>query len=713
MKNSYFAILSLATAFTTSAQNDLSKAIVKNVTDTYFGTTVNDPYRWMENVKDDETAKWIKSQSDYAHQYLQKLPYRTDFINRFQALSDAGDMIYELKKRGNSYFYLKMGRGANNAKVYMREGKSGTEKLLIDPEKFTDNGKQASVNAFSVSPDGKYISFLVAIGGGEYGDIRVIETATGKVTNDVITDTRWESGTWLPDSKSFSYNRLQKLASDAPQTERIKKITAYQHVLGTAHSKDRPLFGYNINPDIAIDPRMIAFTNFLEGQQYAFGTLNDGVSQSSEFYLVPMSDLSKTKIPWKKMVKFDDNVKDIAIMGNYLYLLTYKDAPRFKVTRVKISDGNLKNQETVFAASDAVVENINTAKDGLYIGVLDGIGRKIYKIDYQNLKKTEVKSPFPGSVFVREAMPSRDGILMGLNSWTMSNAVLEYDPETAAVTDTQILKQIPVDMSDIEVTNAFAKSHDGTMIPLVILRKKGIPLDGKNLLLMNGYGAYGAENTSPFFDTYDLPWLEKGGIAVFAGIRGGGEYGEEWHMGGFQKTKPNTWKDFIACAEYLIANKYTSAEHLGIQGGSAGGILISNSIAERPDLFAAAIDNVGINNVLRYETTPNGPSNIGEFGSFTTEEGFRNLLAMDGYLKIKDGTKYPAVLLTHGINDPRVEPWLSAKMAARLQAASSSGKPVLLRIDYDAGHGLGSSRMQFIEERSETLAFLWKQLGGK
>jgi prolyl oligopeptidase len=207
-----------------------------------------------------------------------------------------------------------------------------------------------------------------------------------------------------------------------------------------------------------------------------------------------------------------------------------------------------------------------------------------------------------------------------------------------------------------------------------------------------------------------LPWLNRGGVVVRAGIRGGGEYGEEWHLAGKGATKPNTWKDFIACAEYLINEKYTSPQHLGIQGGSAGGILISNTIATRPELFGAAHIAVGLNDALRAETTSNGVPNIPEFGTFKTEEGFKSLLAMDGYLKIKDGVKYPAVILTHGINDPRVEPWMSAKMAARLQAATASGKPVVFRVDYDAGHGIGSTPKQRNEENADVYAFLFEQL---
>jgi prolyl oligopeptidase len=275
---------------------------------------------------------------------------------------------------------------------------------------------------------------------------------------------------------------------------------------------------------------------------------------------------------------------------------------------------------------------------------------------------------------------------------------------------TNLIPPSPIDMSGIEFVNSKAKSHDGTMIPLVIIYKKGLKRDGRAPVLMSGYGAYGVENTSPIFDTNALPWLERGGVFVWTGVRGGGEYGEEWHRAGFQKTKPNTWKDFIACAEYLIAEKYTSPAHLSIRGASAGGILISNAIAERPELFGAAINRVGLNNILRFETTSNGIPNIPEFGSFKTEEGFKNLLAMDGYHKIKDGVKYPAVLLTTGINDPRVDPWMSAKMAARLQAATSSGKPVLLRVDYDAGHGFGSTKEQRNKQLADEFSFLFRQL---
>ncbi|HEU0135793.1 MAG TPA: prolyl oligopeptidase family serine peptidase, partial [Flavobacterium sp.] len=316
-------------------------------------------------------------------------------------------------------------------------------------------------------------------------------------------------------------------------------------------------------------------------------------------------------------------------------------------------------------------------------------------------------------LYIRDSQPTRKGVQIGIHAWTRSNAVFEYDPNTKTLVDTKISGPTPVDMSGIEIKNVKVKSHDGVMLPLVILHKKSLQLDGTSALLMRGYGAYGINGTSPFFDSKDLPWLERGGIVAFAGVRGGGEYGEEWHLAGFQRTKPNTWKDFIACAEYLIEQKYTAPNHLGIHGGSAGGILISNAIAERPDLFSAAIINAGINNTLRYEAPENGMLNADELGSLATEAGFKARYAMDGYQKIRNGVTYPAVLLTHGVNDARVAPWMSSKMAARLQASTSSNKPVLLRMDFDNGQGPGSPRTLQNEELADTFAFLAEQLGMK
>jgi prolyl oligopeptidase len=298
-----------------------------------------------------------------------------------------------------------------------------------------------------------------------------------------------------------------------------------------------------------------------------------------------------------------------------------------------------------------------------------------------------------------------------MDSWTKAQTIYAYDPGTGQTTDTKLQPVGPFDSpADLEAVEVKAKSYDGTMVPLSIVYKKGTKLDGSNPTILDGYGAYGI-TTDPYFDPVFLAWYERGGILAFAHVRGGGEYGEEWHLAGKKLTKPNTWKDAIACAGYLIAEKYTSPAKLAIRGGSAGGVLVGRAITERPDLFAAAFDQVPMSDVVRVEFSPNGPPNIPEFGTVKEPDGFKALHEMSPYDHIKDGTAYPAVMVTTGWNDPRVASWQPGKMAARLRAATSSGKPVLLRVDYDAGHGIGSTKTQRDETYGDIVSFALWQFG--
>jgi prolyl oligopeptidase len=302
-------------------------------------------------------------------------------------------------------------------------------------------------------------------------------------------------------------------------------------------------------------------------------------------------------------------------------------------------------------------------------------------------------------------------VLIASASWTRGGGLHSFDPANKTLTDTGLRPRGKFDdVEGYESVEVQVPSHDGVLIPLSILHKKGIALDGSHPTLVNGYGAYGM-TMSVHFNPTNLAWLERGGVLAYAHVRGGGEFGKDWHRAGQKSTKPNTWKDFIACCEYLVQKGYTSPAKLAGVGGSAGGILIGRAVTERPDLFAAAILQVGCLDMLRMETTTNGVPNIPEFGTVTSKEGFDGLLAMSAYAHVVDGTKYPAVLLLHGINDPRVEPWMSAKMTARLQAATASGKPILFRVDYDAGHGIGSTREQHQQQLADQWAFLLWQMG--
>jgi prolyl oligopeptidase len=692
------------------AQTAPPEAEVREVVEDYFGRKITDPYRWMEDSKSAGMAAWMKGQSDYTRGYLDRLPLRGELLRRISELSDTGVRVRGVNRAGNTYFYYRIAPGENDPKLYVREGFTGTERLLIDPEKLSSEGKRYSIDSYNPSFDGKLVSYTISIGGSEMGEMRVIETATGRDLGDRIDRARFGAGAWLPDGKSFLYNRLQKLPEGAPATDLYQKSRVYWHVLGTNPDDDKSIFGYEVNPNIKMAPEPLPFAGIPRGSKYVFANVNSGVSPNSEYYVAPIDKLNQSPIPWRKIVGLDDEIGNLDIHGDDLYLLTYKNTPRYKILRMSLTNPDLSKAVTVFPAGEAVVTSLGAAKDGLYVQTLDGGSSRLWRVGYGGGAPQPVKLPYEGSAYVSYTDQESEGLMFSLNSWTRSNARFVYDPKTKTSTDAKFAPPIPIDMSSIETATVKVKSFDGAVVPMVILYKKGVKRDGSNPTLLNGYGAYGVTNIEPFFYTAGLAWLERGGILAFAGVRGGGEYGEEWHLAGKGPTKPNTWKDFIACAEYLVSEKYTSSAHLAGEGGSAGGILIGNAIATRPDLFGAAIDAVGVNNTLRAETTSNGVPNIPEYGSTKTEEGFKALLEMDAYGKIKKGVKYPAVMLTTGINDPRVEPWMSAKMAAALQASSASGKPVLLRVDYDAGHGIGSSKKQQNEELADIYAFLFQQL---
>jgi prolyl oligopeptidase len=419
--------------------------------------------------------------------------------------------------------------------------------------------------------------------------------------------------------------------------------------------------------------------------------------------------LNSPQIAWKKLFDVDDAVTRFDVYKDDIYLTTHKNSPRYEVTRTSLKNPDVAHATVVVPASQVVIQEADVASDGIYIRDLDGgIGRmRMLSFDgrIEPIPAGEGKSVEAISVTATEP-----GAMLHVVSWTTSPRWLEYDSKTRTAIDTGIQPPLPIDTSAYEAVEVKAKSVDGTMIPLSIIRAKNIKLDANRPTHLIGYGAYGISYDA-FFDPVWLAWLERGGVIAFAHVRGGGEYGEEWYRAGYKLTKQHTIDDFIASAQYLIENKYTSPQRLSGEGTSAGGILIGGAITQRPDLFAGALVRVGCSNALRMEFTPNGPPNIAEFGSVADPDGFKGLYAMDAYQHVKDGTAYPGVLLTAGINDPRVDPSQAAKMTARLQAATSSKKPVILRVDYDAGHGMGSTRAQHDLEFADEMSFLLWQDG--
>jgi prolyl oligopeptidase len=395
--------------------------------------------------------------------------------------------------------------------------------------------------------------------------------------------------------------------------------------------------------------------------------------------------------------------------GSDIWLLTERDAPRGRVVHVKAAAPAFSGAREVVPQGKALMRALFAARDAVYVQELDGGVGRLRKFSGRGGGGTvsSVKLPFEGALTFIFADPRRDGVIAALESWVRPEEIIKVLP-SGTTTPTAWVAKPPIDVSGFASEQVFATAKDGTRIPVSVVYKKGTPRDGSAPTMIDAYGSY-AVSSDPYFAPRFIAWIERGGVWATAHVRGGGEYGREWHEAGRLLNKPNTWRDLIAAAELLVEQRWTSPSKLSIRGGSAGGITVGRALTERPDLFSAVISQVGVSNPLRAEFSQNGPPNVPEFGSVETENGFKGLYEMDAYAHVKDGERYPAVMLTTGITDPRVDPYQAAKMTARLQAATSSGKPVLLRVDYQAGHGLGSTRTQRDIETGDLFAFaLWQ-----
>ena len=575
-----------------------------------------------------------------------------------------------------------------------------------------------SLDFYTPSQNGRYIAYGISPGGSENSVIHVMETATGKVLPDSISRAQFDAGDigWLPDNRSFFYNREQRLAPGQNPADKESDSKVYLHHLGDdPETQDTLALGKGINAAIPYEDADVPYLLTSPGAPgVMFAENYRGVQNEFAMWTAPVSSLNDgaAHIPWVKVCDFSDDVTGYDVHGGRIYLLSHKDAPHYQVLSVSLAAPDITHAKVVAAPDKiAVAEGIGAASDALYVHGRSGAAGYLARIPYDTGQAAPVRMPFTGALDPTLITDPRvPGALFITQSGNHYPVVLSYDSKTAKVADTKITSPDSADFSHTTQIETYAVAPDGTHVPLSILMPKGMKLDSSHPTLLMGYGSYGI-STDMGFGPFLLAWIEQGGVFAIAHVRGGGEEGQEWRLGGYKATKPNTWRDFNACAEYLARSKYTSPAKLGCLGFSAGGILISRAITERPDLWGGAIVGVGWSNMLRTEFSPNGPDNVPEFGSVTTEQGFHDLYAMDGFQHVHDGVHYPAVLLTTGINDPRVVSWEPAKMTARLQAATGSGKPVLLRVDYDAGHGFGTTKSQQEREIADSMAFLLWQFG--
>jgi prolyl oligopeptidase len=695
-----------------TATPGLPTAPLRNVPEVFFGTTVDDPYRDFENTKSPAVAAWMKAHSEHAGNTLQRIAGRATLRQKLEQFDGAATarVAGVVRLPGELYFYERRGASEDQFKLFMRQGLAGAEKLLFDPETLKKKtGKPHAINYFSPSPDGKRVAVGVSAAGSEDAAMRVLDTATLKQRGPEISRAQFGGISWSHDGRELYFHRMQALKKGAPPTDKYQRSSVVVMKPGGSEKSIRAVL--TAGRDLGIPATEFPLVEVQkQGRVVAFA--NDGVSPDFSAWHSTLDALRAGKPNWKKLVGREDGVTSLAVRGERVYALSFRDASRFKLLSGPLENFSPATAQLLIPESARVLTGMAAAADALYVEARDGNTKRLLRVDYaDNAAPKEVPLPLAGgftlgSGGVRQEMP---GALIELESWTRARQIHAVAAD-GTVTNTGLQPAGPFDApNDIVASEVLVKSHDGVMVPMSIISKKGVALNGSNPTLLYGYASYGITE-EPYFSISRLAWLDAGGVFAVANPRGSGVYGRQWHEDGKQASKPNTWRDFIACAEYLIAQKWTQPAKLGIWGGSAGGILVGRAMTERPDLFAAVVPDVGALDLVRAETTPNGVPNIPEFGTRKTEAGFRALLAMSTYHQINDGVNYPAVLLTHGVNDPRVEVWNSTKTAARLLAASKSGKPVLLRLDYDAGHGIGSTKAQTLDERADIFAFLFWQM---
>lgn len=690
-------------------------ARIDDVVDTHWGVEVSDPYRWMEDQNSEEVRNWFEQQGDYAARVLGDLPMREGLLERLTELDQGAPYsTYGVRQLANGdVFYMRRNAGESLAKLYHQPSGAEQGTVLVDPELLgDDDDSHSSIEVYMPSWDGRYVTYGVAQGGSEQTTYYVIDLVSSETLADTLTniETAYNRPQWSLDGKGFYYSRRRDLPADAPETEVYKQTAVRYHVVGTDPNDDVTIAAYGVSDRLPLLDTDFPSIVITPNSDHAVLKVKHGDNNEISLFTAPRASLLSGNIPWVQICAESDLVADFAVEGDDIYLITAMDAPRFKLVATSLANPSMGAAREVIAAGERVIEGVVSAADALYVSAKqDGINQILRITDGADV--TVLETPRQGAAYISSVSPQVSGIMAYETTWIQGGVRYNYDPATNTFIDNGMVPKGKFDnLEGYLAEEVLVTSHDGVKVPLSILRRADIKLDGTNPTIVYGYGSYGfSQDVS--FSPIRLGWIEQGGIFAIAHVRGGGEYGQAWHYAGRMQNKPNTWKDLIAAAEYLVDKGYTSPAHMAPMGGSAGGILAGRSMTERPDLFGAAVMQVGMLDAIRAETTTNGVPNIKEFGTVTDKAGFEGLLAMSAYHHVKEGVQYPAALLTHGFNDPRVNPWMSGKMAARLQAVNDSGAPVLMRVDFDAGHGIGSTREQVLAQYADIYSFLFWQLG--
>jgi len=677
------------------------------VIDTYHGVEVRDDYQWLENKSDQAVKEWIDKENAATRAFLDKLPDRAAIEQRLTALYAKSSPAYgSLVSRPGILFALKFQPPKQQPMLVTLHSadEPKSEKVLLDPNVLDPSGATA-MDWFVPSQDGKVVAVSISKGGSEEGTLHFYRTADGTALPDSIEGVQYPtaggSAAWNADGSGIFYTRFPR-KGERPDADLHFYQQVFFHKLGTPESEDT----YSLGKDF---PRIaeISLASSHDGR-YILAAVANGDGGDYAHYILDES----AKPEWQQITHFLDAIKSIAMgWDDALYLLSRQDAPRGKILRLSPGVTDLKDAKVVVPESEAVIEGGAPSKEYLYVEDLVGGPTRLRRFGLEG--GGEIVIPTPPVSTVQQVLPLESGQMLFRNtSFLEPYAWFLYDPVTGNARKTALFGTSPVNFKDCEVVREFGVSRDGTRVPISILRRKDCKLDGSNPTLLYGYGGYGI-SLSPSYDFTRRLWMDRGGVYAVANIRGGGEFGEQWHKAGNLTHKQNVFDDFTACAQHLMDAKYTKPAKLAIQGGSNGGLLMGAILTQHPGLVRAVVSSVGIYDSLRSELEPNGAFNVTEFGTVKDPEQFKALYAYSPYHHVVDGTKYPAILLMAGANDGRVAPHNSYKMAAILQLATTSGLPVLLRVSTHSGHGIGTALTERIAQQADVFAFLFDELGMK
>jgi prolyl oligopeptidase len=669
--------------------------------DSYHGLTVADPYRWLEDDDSPQTSQWVAEQNKLTFGYLEKIPYRARIKERLAKIYDY-PKIGAPFRRGEYYYFFKNDGLQNQPVIYRQKGLNGQPEVLLDPNQFSQDGTSV-LTVFSLSKDGKYAAYGISTGGSDWQELRVMEVATRKALPDLVKWVKVSGASWQGDG--FYYSRYPEPEKGKELSTRNENHQVYFHKVGAPQAQDILVYEDKANP--------LRFHGVFtsEDERFAFLNISDrskGKKGNAIFY----RDTRKGQKSFTPIVAEigDETVSVIDNVGDKLLLYTDKNAPNGKVVMFDPQNPGERNWKDAIPEKPEPLQNVTTAGGKMFVTYLKDVTTRAYVYSLSGKLDHEIRLPGPGTAAGFGGNNDDAFVFYSFTSFTYPGTIFKYD---IATKKSALFRapQIDFKLADYETKQVFYTSKDGTKTPMFITHRKGLRLDGGNPTMLYAYGGFNNSQT-PAFSVMLLPFLEQGGVYALANIRGGNEYGEKWHEAAVKEKRQNAFDDFIAAAEYLIAEKYTSSQKLAIRGGSNGGLLVGVAMNQRPELFKAVIAQAGVMDMLRFHKFTIGWNWIAEFGSSDNPEEFKYLYAYSPLHNIEEGVKYPATLITTADHDDRVVPAHSFKYAATLQEKNASDNPILIRVETKSGHG-ASNTAKNIEITADIYAFLFHNLGVK